>query len=455
MNVFELVEEHFKMQQGGTWEKQKAKVQKENYQGNNLLEMLQEDKDLVERLSKKDRIKKETNIKTSDNTKVNTKNKPELISKSARNKTDKEIAEERKARIEDSEKAQDIPYTANNWREVLARETQATGDKFRVSNEPNFFDDYLNPAVMIGDMASNLGQAPLRAQQSDSVLPYVTAIGTPLAVGAMAGIGTQNTGQFVNNLANPLAGTRDLVNNLGNKYLPNAYKLNPNAFKPNPDAYYRTLGKEGIDDAFNSGVIRPKQTSNVYSPEAGKRIDVNTPEFPEGSYFNKSEIYSTKKMYNPDYIAEVVGKDNLFTYPERIVFNENIRVAPNNIPIEQANFYKKDWLKGYKQVEVPKTEITPIRDLFIQPKQKFSDPILSNIEEPYISKKVFNDSKEQQVFESSFQPEQQAKLLEDRTKYYDNQGNVIPKPSRFLQQGGKFTENENKFLEELAQLKLI
>ena len=47
-----------------------------------------------------------------------------------------------------------------------------------------------------------------------------------------------------------------------------------------------------------------------------------------------------------------------------------------------------DWIKGYKQVEVPKT--LPIRDLFIQPKQKFSNPSLSNIEEPYISKKVFN-----------------------------------------------------------------
>ena len=136
--------------------------------------------------------------------------------------------------------------------------------------------------------------------------------------------------------------------------LSNAYKYNPWAFKSNPEAYYRTLGKEGIDDAFNSGVIRPKQTSNIYSPEAGKRIDVNAPAFPEGSYFNKSGLYSTNDLYNPDYIAEVVGKDELFTYPKRTVFNENIRVAPNNIPIEEANFYKKDWLQGYK--EVPKQE---------------------------------------------------------------------------------------------------
>jgi membrane-bound lytic murein transglycosylase MltF len=139
--------------------------------------------------------------------------------------------------------------------------------------------------------------------------------------------------------------------------LSNTYKLNPLSFKPSPEAYYRTLGKEGIDDAFSSGVIRPKQTSNIYSPELGKRVDANVPEFPEGSYFNKGSIYSTKKMYNPDYIAEVVGKDNLFTYPERTVFNENIRISPNNIPIEEATFYKKDWLQGYK--EVPKSESNP------------------------------------------------------------------------------------------------
>jgi hypothetical protein len=63
-------------------------------------------------------------------------------------------------------------------------------------------------------MASNLGQAPLQAQQQDSYMPYVTSIGTPLAVGALAGLGTKSTGQFVNNLVNPLAGTRDVFNNI-------------------------------------------------------------------------------------------------------------------------------------------------------------------------------------------------------------------------------------------------
>ena len=71
---------------------------------------------------------------------------------------------------------------------------------------------------MIGSMADNLGQAPLRAQQEDSYMPYFTSIGTPLAVGALAGLGTNgSTGQFVNNLANPLAGTGDLIKGAVNK----------------------------------------------------------------------------------------------------------------------------------------------------------------------------------------------------------------------------------------------
>jgi hypothetical protein len=152
--------------------------------------------------------------------------------------------------------------------------------------------------------------------------------------------------------------------------LSNAYKLNPFAFKPNPESYYRTLGKEGFEDAIQSGSIRPKQTSNVYSPELGKRINVNQPEFPEGSYFNKGDIYSKNKHYNPDYITEVKNQDNLFKHPERIVFNENIRVAPNNIPIENANFYKKDWLKGYKQIEVPKNNLNfPVENITPKPWQ--------------------------------------------------------------------------------------
>lgn len=117
----------------------------------------------------------------------------------------KAMLADRKARIADSILAQDEDIIGNpNWREVMARETQATGDKFRLfPEEDSFFDDYLNPAVMIGNMASDLGNAPLRAQQEDSYMPYVTSIGVPLLTGGIEGIGASSNRQFVNNIANP------------------------------------------------------------------------------------------------------------------------------------------------------------------------------------------------------------------------------------------------------------
>lgn len=55
---------------------------------------------------------------------------------------------------------------------------------------------------MIGSMAKNLAQ-------SKSAKDYALSIGTPLTVGALAGLGTKNTGQFINNITNPLVGIKN------------------------------------------------------------------------------------------------------------------------------------------------------------------------------------------------------------------------------------------------------
>jgi hypothetical protein len=116
-----------------------------------------------------------------------------------------------------------------SWRDMLAAEAAPLAAQFRVSQGDNFFDDYINPAAWVGSMAKDLGEAPKRAQQENSYLPYLTSIGMPVLGGALAGAGAKNTGQFVNNVVNPVAGV-----GLG-KYLTtqtplrNAYKLNPNA----------------------------------------------------------------------------------------------------------------------------------------------------------------------------------------------------------------------------------
>jgi hypothetical protein len=197
-------------QNGVTWQLQQSKVKAEKYA--KLKKLLEQEAPVYKKKSIDEQLvekKQEKNLRTisKDNTVTRNYNNADKFLQSARNKTDKEIAKERQARIDAQTQANAQPFDWSNFRQSLADRSQATGDALRISNEPNFFDDYINPASMIGSMADNLGQAPLSAQQEDSFMPYVTAIGTPLAVGAMAGLGTQNTGQFVNNLANPLAGT--------------------------------------------------------------------------------------------------------------------------------------------------------------------------------------------------------------------------------------------------------
>lgn len=114
--------------------------------------------------------------------------------------------------------------------------------------------------------------------------------------------------------------------------LKNAYKLNPYAFKPNSESYYRGVGKEGIEDIFESGVIRSKK-QNAY-PEP---------------YFSKGVIGD---KYAKGYFAELTNE------PMKGVGSfstgDLIQTPTNTVSINNPNLklYQKDWLKGYK--EVPK-----------------------------------------------------------------------------------------------------
>jgi hypothetical protein len=147
--------------------------------------------------------------------------------------------------------------------------------------------------------------------------------------------------------------------------LSNAYKYNPWAFKPNPEAYYRGIGKEGMDDILNSGIIRSKK-QNAY-PEP---------------YFSKGKIGDA---YAKGYFAELTNE------PMKGVGSfstgDLIQTPMSKVSINNPNLklYQKDWLRGYKPVEVPNNP-TPIRNLFIQPESKFSKGELSPEMEPYLSR---------------------------------------------------------------------
>jgi hypothetical protein len=115
---------------------------------------------------------------------------------------------DRRAKVIDQSDAVQDKYSffsPGRWsRRNLAIAAQATPERFRlfpddVGGAGDFFDTYINPAVWVGNLAKGLGQAPLEAQQTNSVVPYIRAVGTPLAAGAL-GINPVTT------ITNPIKG---------------------------------------------------------------------------------------------------------------------------------------------------------------------------------------------------------------------------------------------------------
>lgn len=169
----------------------------------------------------------------------------------------------RKVRMDEADKMNqqiaDQGYS-DNWRQELATSTQSTGDRFRISLKPNLFDDYFNPGVFFGNIASGLGQAPNQAQQTDSYMPYVTSIGTPLAFGAFTKImqGVKNPFSLVKN-----NGSTSLERYIANPRLSSTFHNDVNA---------------GIEDA-----LRTWQPGNV-------KIDYTKP-------FEGQTIYPANSLY--------------------------------------------------------------------------------------------------------------------------------------------------------------
>lgn len=164
--------------------------------------------------------------------------------------------------------------------------------------------------------------------------------------------------------------------------LSNTYKLNPWAFKPNPEAYYRGVGKEGIEDALKTGLIRSKNMDMFRQP-----------------YFARPGEFETALYYNPEALVEAKGFDVLnlkgkgpninlpklnfakadagalpvtSKYTEGILgkpetrdwyFDWDVESIPVNHP--DIKLLQKDWLRGYK--EVPKnlpSNISPVQSGF-------------------------------------------------------------------------------------------
>lgn len=217
---------------------------------------------------------------------------------------------------------------------------------------------------------------------------YATPIGT--VVGGIEGIANLAPDLYNNNYKKAIIDAASMIPLVG-KGIPNLYKYNPWAFKPNPEAYYRMIGKEGYADALESGVIRPPQYHYITPqgmPKVGEqnvelingqlKQRLNFPQYEEAYYnaqfpLDKRWYPQNKVSINPKtgkrrltgyegpYMVEVTGNPHLFENAENVAAytgpnaSQTVTYSKEFIPTNTpgVKFYKEDWLRGYKPVEVP------------------------------------------------------------------------------------------------------
>ena len=214
-------------------------------------------------------------------------------------------------------------------------------------------------------------------------------------------------------------GTRNLYNKGKN--------LLTNDLKPNPDMYYRGIGQAGLDDALQSGLLRAKPADQIAPAMVGP--------FDIAKRFNN--LYVTPRLgvaqsYGKGVVAEV--PTDVANFSKRYKGSDWSMMTNNQIPIEQVNFYKKNFFGNYKPIDIPSSSLSDMP--WIQPNiYPTSSPLPKNME-PYLSRKVYPFTKEQEIFESFLPIEARLKNIDLKSIRYDADGNIIPN----MEYGGDIDE---------------
>lgn len=255
--------------------------------------------------------------------------------------TRESLAEERKQELAERTRKRKDPGTFSKGNYAIEESLRAFPESQGGLGE--LFDETINPAYFIGRMASNLGNAGSKAYNTGDFSALPLAIAEPLVAGAFG----------LDPLGSAMKVPGRVAQSMESGVLSNTHKINPWAFKPNPEAYYRMLGKEGYTDALESGVLRSKQNGLT-----------------DKVYFNKGDVpdnLSKGIRYDGPYMAEI--KSNPITdikmINPRSDASINYRYTYDPISIQESNvkLYKKDWLRGYKEVPKPTSVSSSVDDV--------------------------------------------------------------------------------------------
>jgi hypothetical protein len=238
----------------------------------------------------------------------------------------------------------------------------------------------------------------------------------------LVGLGLVSKGANAAKLLKAYKNLSKLNNTKRASTLQNAYKLNPFAFKPNPKFYYRGIGKEGAEDALESGVFRPKQNKKP-NIKGGFNITKDFNKTQAGTYYSPN--FKTADNYGEGYIAEVPKDAGNFT--RRYKDKDWSQRTQDQIPIDQGRILKKDWLLGYKEVKV-KEKIPTLSDnpsYVINPEPSSTEK-LAKKSEPYLKSSRPLGSRQDKIIEG-FAPGLRQERIERTTVNFNPDGSEISK----------------------------
>jgi hypothetical protein len=292
-------------------------------------------------------------------------------------------------------------YSKMNFREKSYVKGEALKNRGRAFPDENSIVDDLNPLNWIGSMAGNMSQAPYVAQQTDSYIPYVTAIAEPLIMGRVMGSGNINPfgkkmwtnsisdAEFANSLLMgvPRASVKAL-SKLPFENVPilnEASRINPWRFKTQEGKIYRQVGKPGFEDALKEGKVYDKgqkqflEENPNYNYLEGYNEAINAEGIylkkpPPAPFFSKDKLFfpidrkatgkGFKKTANSDaqYLIEgSVPDEGLFPrYMDRYLkpgesSSNTFVLKPEYNNLENFNLYERNWLEGYSKIKAPES----------------------------------------------------------------------------------------------------
>jgi hypothetical protein len=238
-----------------------------------------------------------------------------------------------------------IPVMRSDWR----NEKQREADIIKANRIQSKIDNPLTVNIA-PNLASYLtrfkGMSPEEAAYTDAnlagSLEFSSGILQDALVNEMTGsLGSKFLGKGLDKIDDQILKSKE------SGLLSKAHYLNPNkTFKPDPNNMYRGLGLEGFKDAQSSKVLRPKQDVTLKNFED---TSIKLSKDFDKTYYAPGEEFQILKNYDPSYIVSVPKTASDFS---KRYGNKNWSwKTSEQIPIDKATFYKKDWWEGYTQVK--------------------------------------------------------------------------------------------------------